>query len=164
MCVLILLYMCPDTSIHVCSGVPYNAFQAELCCSSVAALLYMCPDTSIHVCSGVPYNAFQAELCCSSVAALLYMCPDTRIHVCSGVPYNAFLGAPSGGPTKCTDTWGERLGPDSAVVKINPDDWITYTHDDYKRQEVYFFIFLWSAMPRNVEVWLVQCRGMERFS
>eukprot|EP00802_Teleaulax_amphioxeia_P023953 Tamp_24596.p1 GENE.Tamp_24596~~Tamp_24596.p1 ORF type:complete len:323 (-),score=44.17 Tamp_24596:12-953(-) len=53
-----------------------------------------------------------------------------------GVPYNAFGGAPSGGPTKMCDSWGERLGPNSSVVKINPDDFVTYTHDGYRPEEV----------------------------
>jgi len=53
-----------------------------------------------------------------------------------GVPYNAFGGAPSGGPTKMCDSWGERLGPNSSVVKVDVDEFVTYTHNDYRQDEV----------------------------
>ncbi len=58
-CVLILLYMCPHTTVYVC----------------VLILLYMCPHTAIYVSS-------YSYIC---VLILLYMCPHTNIYTC---PHN----------------------------------------------------------------------------
>jgi hypothetical protein len=69
-CVLILLCMCPHTTIHV-SSYYYPC---------VLILLYMCPHTTVHVFSyycmhGCLHTAYMC------VRILLYVCPHTTIHM-----------------------------------------------------------------------------------
>jgi hypothetical protein len=54
-CVLILLYMCPHTAMHLfsyCSMCPLTViYVSSYCCLCVLILLYMCPLIAFHVSS-----------------------------------------------------------------------------------------------------------------
>jgi hypothetical protein len=76
-CVLILLYRCPHTTIHVSS----------YCYVCVRILLYMCPHTAMCV-RILLYMCPHTAICVSAyyytcVLILLYMCPHTAIYVSS---------------------------------------------------------------------------------
>ena len=77
-CVLILLHMCPHTTVSVSS----------YCCICVLMLLYMCPHTAMYLVSSYycmcPHTtASVSSYCYICVLMLLYLCPHTAASVSS---------------------------------------------------------------------------------
>ena len=85
-CVLILLHMCPHTTIYLASSYyhirvlillymcPHLVSQPHACGPPHRPLsLYMCPHTAVYV----------SSYCCICVLILLYMCPHTATYVSS---------------------------------------------------------------------------------
>jgi hypothetical protein len=82
-CVLILLYMCPHTTVYV-SSYYYMCPHTTIC---FLILLCMCPHTTVYVSSYyyvcvliLLYMCPHTTIC---VLILLYMCPHTTIYVSS---------------------------------------------------------------------------------
>ena len=82
-CVLILLYMCPDTATCHDTTICVSSY----CCICVVSYYHMCPHTAIHVflyyyvCAHTTTNV--SSYCYKCVLMLLYMRPHTAIYVSS---------------------------------------------------------------------------------
>jgi hypothetical protein len=90
-CVLILLNMCPHTTVYLSSIQYYYACVLILLCMcpraamylstyyySVVIPLYICPHTTIHV-STFYYMCPRSTIC---VLILLHMCPHSTMYMC----------------------------------------------------------------------------------
>jgi hypothetical protein len=88
-CVLVLLCVCPHTTIYVCVLAFTTLYATTIC---VLVLLYMCPHTTMCVSSPLPHSMYVSSYCCICVAnyyicvlvlvlILLNMCPHTTVYV-----------------------------------------------------------------------------------
>jgi len=80
-------------------------------------------------------------------------------------PFKAFGGAPSGGPTKCCDTWGKRISRQDTAVPWN--EWLTYEEvEDLKLLEevqspLSPCVTVVGRRDEPVEVWTVVAEGID---
>ncbi len=83
MCVLMLLYMCPHTTVYVPSCYYICALCYYMCVFIllyVSLYYYICVLILLYMCPLLLYVCFYTTIC---VLILLYMCPHTSIYVSS---------------------------------------------------------------------------------
>jgi hypothetical protein len=93
-CVLILLYICPNTTIYVSS-------YYHIC---VLILLYMCPHTTIYVSSY--YYIYMCPDTTIYVSLDYYVCPHTTIYVSSY--YSIYSGSTGGRKCINANQWAQQ--------------------------------------------------------